>query len=208
MFTVYSGIRNTFSFRNSCQHICKFLNCSSCSNIRNLGCFMTKEKISFRDLAGFKRVWTNGRPSDNASIHSGENTCKRLFSRARVSETSSAFPFGNSEQLNPAPWLKVARWLRPLGFFPPSQRSRCVSGEGAVSSVTPVRPLLYGLLTPVQPAGSELCPGKAISAFCHVWGRCSSFLDTSYCPAVLYFSWKCVCVCVLQLHTVSFIWWS
>lgn len=208
MFTVYSCIRNTFSFRNSCQHICKFLNCSSRSNIRNLGCFMTKQKIISRtwDLAGFKLVWTNGRPSDNASIHSGENTCERLFSRARVLETSSAFPFGNSEQLNPAPWLKVARWLRPFGFFPPSQRSRCVSGEGAVSSVTPVRHLLYGSLTPAQPAGSELCPGKAITAFCHVWGRCSSFLDAGYCPAVLCFSWKCVCVSYSCIPCP--IWWS
>lgn len=36
--------------------------------------------------------------------------------------------------------------------------------------------LLHGLLTSVQPAGSDLCPGKAISALCQGWGCCASLV--------------------------------
>lgn len=44
--------------------------------------------------------------------------------------------------------------------------------EEALSSVTPQWPFLMPYWPLVQPAGSDLCPGKAISAFCHGWERC------------------------------------
>lgn len=54
-----------------------------------------------------KWIQTNGRTSDNLSTHthtrSGEHMPQRPLSRARVPETSSAFPFGKSEQLNRPP---------------------------------------------------------------------------------------------------------
>lgn len=144
--------------------------------------------------------------------HSREHMPHRPLGRARVPETSSAFPFGKSEQLNRPPWLKVARWLWPFVPPPPNfstpQRSGCVGGRSAVQRWPLRGPLLYGLLTPVQPAGSELCPGKAISAFCHVWGRCSSSLKRPGPLAGRFVPFMKVCVSVLQLHTASFIWWS
>lgn len=42
----------------------------------------------------------------------------------------------------------------------------------ALSSVTPQWPFLVPYWPLVQPVGSDLCPGKAISAFCHGLGCC------------------------------------
>lgn len=74
---------------------------------------------------------------------------------------------GNPEQLNAKPWLKVC----PLTASFPHWGAVVFQTRSSVQC-DPSAALLHGLLTSVQPSGSDLCPGKSISAFCHGWRRC------------------------------------
>lgn len=66
----------------------------------------------------------------------------------------------------------LARWLWLFGSFP--HWGAVVFRTRSSVQCDPTVALLRGLLTSVLPAGSDLCPGKAISAFCHGWGCCVS----------------------------------